>query len=209
MGLGSFLIELRRRRVFRAAGIYIVGAWVAVQVISLILPAVDIPDSALRYVWLIAILLFPLVILFAWSYDLSAAGITRTPPASDVEGLRSLAATDRLSDHRRTRRRRRRYHAADVLPRRGGRSATVSGAALLGCRAALRQPKRQPRRAVLHIRHASVADRKPVPRQAAPRHIAIRRRCNTATMRSSYPPSLGSSGLPGSSRPRSCATGIE
>lgn len=97
MGLGSFLVELRRRRVFRAAGIYIVGAWVAVQVISLIFPAVDIPDSALRYVWLIAILLFPLVIVFAWSYDLSAAGIARTPPASDVERFDpSLRRTDYL-----------------------------------------------------------------------------------------------------------------
>ncbi len=97
MGLGGFFIELRRRRVFRAAALYVVGAWVAVQVISLILPAFEIPDSALRYVWLVALLLFPLAVVFAWSYDLSAAGITRTAPASDVERFDpSLRRTDYL-----------------------------------------------------------------------------------------------------------------
>jgi hypothetical protein len=58
--------ELRRRRVFRAAGIYIVAAWVAVQVASLIFPAIEVPDAAIRYVWLIALFLLPLAVVFAW-----------------------------------------------------------------------------------------------------------------------------------------------
>jgi TolB-like protein/Tfp pilus assembly protein PilF len=58
-----------------------VGAWVAVQVASLVLPAVNIPDSALRFVWLAAILLFPLCLVFAWFFELTTAGIERTPPA--------------------------------------------------------------------------------------------------------------------------------
>jgi TolB-like protein/Tfp pilus assembly protein PilF len=48
----QLITELRRRRVFRSAGIYIVAAWVAVQVASLIFPAINIPESALLYVWL-------------------------------------------------------------------------------------------------------------------------------------------------------------
>ena len=97
MGLGGFFLELRRRRVFRAAALYVVGAWVAVQVISLILPAFEIPDSALRYAWLVALLLFPLVTVFAWSYDVSAAGITRTAPANDADRFDpSLRRTDYL-----------------------------------------------------------------------------------------------------------------
>ena len=77
----AMVTELRRRKTFRAAGIYIVAAWVAVQVASLIFPAVGIADSALLYVWLIVLFVFPLVIVFAWRYDLSATGVTRTPPA--------------------------------------------------------------------------------------------------------------------------------
>lgn len=96
MGRLRYLIsELRRRKTLRAAGIYIVAAWVAVQVASLIFPAVGIPDSALLYVWLIALFVFPLVLVFAWRYDLSATGLTRTLPArSDEEFDPTLRRTD-------------------------------------------------------------------------------------------------------------------
>ena len=81
------ITELRRRRVFRAAGIFIVAGWVAVQVASLVFPAVNVPDAALRYVWLAAILLFPLLIIFAWFYDFTPAGLVRTPPAHRSENI--------------------------------------------------------------------------------------------------------------------------
>ncbi len=71
--------ELRRRRVFRVAGIYIVFAWVAVQVFSEAFPALDVPAQAIRYVWLAALLGFPLVVTFTWFFDLTAEGIVRTP----------------------------------------------------------------------------------------------------------------------------------
>ena len=50
------------------------------QVASLLFPAIGVPDEALRYVWLIAASLLPLVIVFSWSYDVSLDGIRRTPP---------------------------------------------------------------------------------------------------------------------------------
>jgi TolB-like protein len=91
----GLVTELRRRKTFRAAGIYIVAAWVAVQVASLVFPAVGIADSALLYVWLIVLFVFPLVIVFAWRYDVSAAGLTRTPPArADDDFDPSLRRTD-------------------------------------------------------------------------------------------------------------------
>ncbi|MCH7822298.1 MAG: hypothetical protein IIA07_09790 [Proteobacteria bacterium] len=85
--LQQLVTELRRRKIFRAAGIYIVAAWVAVQVASLVFPAVNVPDMALRYVWLAAILLFPLIIVFAWYYDLTLEGLTRTPPAHASDNI--------------------------------------------------------------------------------------------------------------------------
>jgi len=96
-GVQKLVAELRRRKMFRAAGIYIVASWVAVQVASLIFPAVSVPDAALRYVWIAAILLFPLLIVFAWFYDLTPAGLTRTPPAHASETFDlSLRRTDYL-----------------------------------------------------------------------------------------------------------------
>jgi TolB-like protein len=81
--MASFVKELRRRRVFRAAGIYIVIAWVAVQVASLVFPAVNIADAAIRYVWIGILLAFPLFMVFAWRYDVTADGIVRTPAVGD------------------------------------------------------------------------------------------------------------------------------
>lgn len=65
----------------RAASIYIVAAWIAVQVASLLFPAIDVPDSSLRFVWLTSAAIFPLVIIFAWMYDISFDGVSRTSPA--------------------------------------------------------------------------------------------------------------------------------
>lgn len=81
----QLVTELRRRRIFRSAGIFVVAGWVAVQVAALVFPAVDVPDIALRHVWLAVILLFPLVIVFAWFYDLTLTGLVRTPPAQVSE----------------------------------------------------------------------------------------------------------------------------
>ena len=93
--LRQWLTELRRRRVFRAAGIYVLGAWVAVQAASLIFPAIEIPESAIRYVWLAAVLVFPVAIVFAWFYELSLEGLKRTPTADGVDQVDvSLHGTD-------------------------------------------------------------------------------------------------------------------
>lgn len=93
-GLPQLLKELRRRRVFRVAGIYIVAAWVAVQVFSEAFPALGVPPEAIRFVWAGAMLAFPLALLFGWFYDVTPAGIVRTPSAehdSDHElGLRAI-----------------------------------------------------------------------------------------------------------------------
>lgn len=73
--------EMRRRHLLRTAGIYIVSAWVLLQVIALAFQSFDIPDTALRYIWIAAIGGFPLALIFGWRYDVTSAGIVRTLPA--------------------------------------------------------------------------------------------------------------------------------
>ncbi len=85
VGLTRVLKEARRRRVFRTAGIYVVAAWVAVQVFSEVFPALDIPASAIRFIWLGALIGLPIAIVFGWFYDLTADGIVRTAPAIVVD----------------------------------------------------------------------------------------------------------------------------
>lgn len=89
--------ELRRRRVFNTVALYIIGAWVALQVAELAFPALEIPERAIRYVWLGAILVFPLVLVFGWKYDISKEGVSRTPGASAAEKAdESLGRPDHL-----------------------------------------------------------------------------------------------------------------
>ena len=77
--------ELQRRRVFRTAALYIVGAWLLLQVADVVFPALDVPDRALRYVLFGALLGFPAVLVFGWFFDISAHGISRTHAAGPEE----------------------------------------------------------------------------------------------------------------------------
>ena len=92
----SFLKELRRRKVFRTAALYIVGAWVVLQVADLAFESWGIASSALRYVWLGAILGFPVALIFGWRYDITAHGIVRTP---SVDAGAQVDLTLRRADH--------------------------------------------------------------------------------------------------------------
>lgn len=87
MSVDNFFKELKRRRVYPTIGLYIVGAWVVLQVADLAFESWDLPATALRFVWIAALLLFPLAIVFGWRYDITAGGIVRTPPASGDEDI--------------------------------------------------------------------------------------------------------------------------
>ena len=79
----------------RMTVIYVVAAWVAVQVASEAFPAFNIPEGAIRSVWVAVLIGFPFAVLFSWKYDFTASGIRRTPAAhEDVAADRSLTRVD-------------------------------------------------------------------------------------------------------------------
>jgi len=77
--------ELRRRKIFRTVALYIVGTWLVLQVADVVFPAMDIPERAIRYVLVAAILAFPAALVFGWFYDVGIHGIRRTAPAGSEE----------------------------------------------------------------------------------------------------------------------------
>lgn len=88
--LSRVVAEARRRRVFRTAGLYVVGAWVLLQVADLALESLGLPDSLLRFFWIAAFVIFPIALVFGWYFDVTAEGIRRTPlsdvtPPEDVQ----------------------------------------------------------------------------------------------------------------------------
>ena len=71
----SFIAELKQRKVFRVATVYLVVAWVAIQAASIALPAFDAPAWVLRVLILLFALGLPLALLLAWALELTPEGI--------------------------------------------------------------------------------------------------------------------------------------
>jgi len=93
MNLRKFLIELKRRNVYKVAIAYAVVAWLLMQVASQIFPFFEIPNWAVRLVVLLLVIGFPVAVILAWAFELTPEGIKR---AEDVDrpaehGLKSRA----------------------------------------------------------------------------------------------------------------------
>ena len=88
--LSQVFHDLKRRKVFRAAAIYVAVAWVVVQVASEFIPAFFLPDWTLTAVAALAIVGFPVTVVLAWLFDVGPTGVVRTRPGSAM-GLSAIA----------------------------------------------------------------------------------------------------------------------
>ena len=80
----KLIIELRRREVFRTAGLYVGICWILIEGASVVLPTFDAPDWLLRAMIIAAIVGFPVTIVLAWIYDVSDKGIVVQSDATDT-----------------------------------------------------------------------------------------------------------------------------
>lgn len=80
----GLLAELKRRRVFRVAGLYGIVSWVIAEVSSVVFPVLLLPEWTVTFVVALLICGFPIAVLLAWAYDIGPGGIERTAPASAV-----------------------------------------------------------------------------------------------------------------------------
>jgi len=76
--------ELRRREVFRTAGLYIGVAWIAIEAASVMLPAFEAPEWTMRALIIAAIVGLPVAIVLAWVYDVTDKGIEVESDATDT-----------------------------------------------------------------------------------------------------------------------------
>ena len=74
------LAELKRRRVFRALVAYAIVVFAILQVVEPIMHGLALPDWTLSFVIIALGLGFPVVLVLAWIFDVSAAGVERTAP---------------------------------------------------------------------------------------------------------------------------------
>jgi len=73
----SLIAELKRRNVIRMAGLYLVAAWLLVQVAGTVLPWFNVSESMLRGVVIVLAIGFVPALVFAWVFEVTPDGIKR------------------------------------------------------------------------------------------------------------------------------------
>ena len=94
----SFFAELRRRNVIRMAGLYLVGAWLLIQIAETLLPAFDVPGWVLRALIILLALAFVPALIFSWVFELTPDGLKRDSEVDPSQSITSRTAErmDRL-----------------------------------------------------------------------------------------------------------------
>ena len=75
----GFLEEVKRRKVYRVAAAYVIAAGGIIQLASATFPAWELPPSSLQLVILLLLVGFPIALILAWAFDITAQGIRATP----------------------------------------------------------------------------------------------------------------------------------
>jgi len=79
--------ELRRRNVFKVALLYAVASWLLVWIVSHMVGGLGVSPWVSDYVLLLLAIGFPVALIFAWTYEITPAGLSR---ATDVDQTQSI-----------------------------------------------------------------------------------------------------------------------
>jgi TolB-like protein/Flp pilus assembly protein TadD len=79
IAMTGFFEEAKRRKVYRVAAAYIIAAGGIIQLASAAFPAWELPNWALRLVIVLLLMGFPIALILAWVYDMTAQGVRATP----------------------------------------------------------------------------------------------------------------------------------
>ena len=88
----SVFAELKRRKVLKVGGAYLVVAWLIVQAASIGFPAFEAPPWALRVFIFVVMLGFPIALVFAWVFEVTADGVRTAPSSRASVGVFVVAA---------------------------------------------------------------------------------------------------------------------
>jgi TolB-like protein/Tfp pilus assembly protein PilF len=87
MKRNNFFAELKRRNVIRFAGLYLVGAWLIVQVASTVLPMFGAPEWLPRSIVILLVIGFIPALVFSWAFEMTPQGLKRdeeVPPEQSI-----------------------------------------------------------------------------------------------------------------------------
>ena len=84
----SFFEELKRRNVFRVGIAYLIVAWLVMQVSDVVINNIGAPDWVFQVILLVLGISFPVVLIFAWAFELTPEGLKKE---KDVDRSASIA----------------------------------------------------------------------------------------------------------------------
>ena len=87
----SLFEELRRRKVFKVGGAYLVVAWLLIQVVATLAPQLQLPDWAPRLVTLFLLVGFPISLVLAWALDVTPEGVKLDSAPSGARWIYAIA----------------------------------------------------------------------------------------------------------------------
>jgi adenylate cyclase len=87
MARTNFFAELKRRNVIRAAGLYLVGAWLLTQIASTVLPMFGAPDWLPRSIVILLAIGFVPALIFSWVFELTPQGLKRDEDVSPEQSI--------------------------------------------------------------------------------------------------------------------------
>jgi hypothetical protein len=76
--MNSFFTELKRRNVVRVGIAYVIVCWLAVQAGEAVLPGFGAPEWVFKTLVLFLAIGFPLVLIFAWAFELTPEGLKKS-----------------------------------------------------------------------------------------------------------------------------------
>ena len=83
----SFFRELKRRNVIRMAGLYLVGAWLVVQVAGTVLPMFGAPEWLPRTIVVLLAIGFVPAVVFSWVFELTPEGLKRDEDVAPEQSI--------------------------------------------------------------------------------------------------------------------------
>ena len=88
--MSNIFTELKKRKVFNTAAIYLATSFIILQAAGILVPALHIPAWTISFIVMLIILGFPVMLIFSWIYDISDEGIVKTkssksPSAADPQ----------------------------------------------------------------------------------------------------------------------------
>ncbi|MCZ6826889.1 MAG: hypothetical protein O7D88_05265 [Gammaproteobacteria bacterium] len=86
--LSGFIRELSRRNVFKVAAVYVVTAWLVMQIADTMFPAFQMPAWTITFVAFLLLIGFPIAMLLSWAFEMTPDGLKRE---KDIEHAESIA----------------------------------------------------------------------------------------------------------------------